>query len=807
VRPAKAKNNIGTYARPLISSALIAGGLMQLAAPVLAQSAPPAADATISNTAAATYDDGNGATIETQSNTVTIKVAKVAGIYVQEKGFTNSISGTTTFKRGDTIYSNFDVKNTGNDGVKFNVPKLASVTGNGTDGNTFQRVEYLAADGTTWVPVTTASGANSQVIPVNGILKVRVVLVIKSTAVDNSQIIVKLGQTVTPGAINLKRGEGVNEDISDNDIYTVDVTTADPVNGVIVGGNAANGVREASAQQSVGVNAPKQAVPSITLTNSAPAPISGQPNDNVDYNASVTVAKLDANGADNADLAPTQIQLNSSTKPTTADPGTGTTTPRVIVALPLPSTVTLSAAPTPPAGWTVVYAVTTGSVGTVVWSTTPPASLGDVKQVGFIYTPTGATTAKEFSLPANTNPYTGFTVKVTTNGTGTVDAIASVYGTTPDATGAPDLTKPAKADGTDSFTTTRTVGNNTSAIFNGPVANAEAKGPNGNNNTDFTNKSVSIASNNAVRIDGKLIPTKAETSATFSNAVKNTNSGTTDIYLLPTAPENIADLPDGTKVKITNTDGSDSRTYTYKSSDGTFTVAETGTPIKLSVGSGKSVGYKVDVTLPKGVDQLKGYPVPVTAFTGGTITAGMTTLPVDSGTGTIATFKPTAQNITIDRAYTGFIDLVKEVRVLDSVAQQDQPNTGAFTYLSGTVSSVKAEPGKFIQYRIRAVNISTPVDTSATDSQILKAGNLQIVENGNNGSNTWATQTTHESSTAKTLLGTTPVTSTITYDLGKSDSALDINTYTVKFADQIAPGDTAAPAFVFVRKVNAPALK
>jgi hypothetical protein len=129
--------------------------------------------------------------------------------------------------------------------------------------------------------------------------------------------------------------------------------------------------------------------------------------------------------------------------------------------------------------------------------------------------------------------------------------------------------------------------------------------------------------------------------------------------------------------------------------------------------------------------------------------------------------------------------------------------------LSGNVSSVKAVPGKFIQYRIRAVNISTPTPTDAfaKDNQVLNAGNLQIVENGNNGSNTWATQTTHESTTAKTLLGTTPVTSTITYDAGKSDSALDINTYTVKFTDQIAPGDTAAPAFVFVRKVNAPALK
>lgn len=799
MRPATPRHNLTSYARPLIASALIAGGLGQLALPVLAQTAAPA-NTTISNTAAATYEDEAGATVNTASNTVTIVVAKVAGIYVKDVNFTNETAGKTTFQRNDVIFANFDVKNTGNDGVQFKVPKLANVLGTAD----FQEVQYF--DGT-WKTVADAAGTNSQPIAVDGILQVRVKLKIKSNAADLSDIVVTLGQTKTPGAINLKRGEGVGEDINDNDINTVDVTTAAAPT-VLVGGNAANGVREASAQQTIKVNAPKQAVPSIVLTSENITPVGTTNKDNVDYKIAVTVAKLDANGADNADLAPTVIKLNTDPLAPTTAPNT----PRVIVALPLAPNTTLSAAPTAPsADWKVVYATTIGDVGTVVWSTTPPA-FGTVKQVGFIYEPTGTTATVGVSLPAKTDAYIGFIVPVTTTGVGTVATIASVYGTTPNPDGTPDTTKPVKADESDLFTTTRIAV--ASPIFNGPVANAEAKGPGGDNNTDFTNKSVSISLADAKRTDGVILDkTAAETTVQFNNSVKNTNSGTVDIYLLPTVPATPGDLPTGTIVKITNADGSQERTYTYTitAGVGAYSTTSTSAPIKLSVAADAVAGYKVDVTLPATIDQLKGYPVPITAFTGGTITPGMVVLPVAAAATTGANptpekFAPTAQNITIDRAYTGFIDLIKEVRVLDSVAEQDLPNNGAFTYLKGDVTSVKAIPGKFIQYRIRAVNISTPADTSATDSQFLRAKNLQIVEDGNANGNTWAPTTTHESNTAKTVrvVDGSAVTSTIVYDNNKSDSQTDINVYTVKLTDTIAPGANAAPSFVFIRKVTAP---
>lgn len=805
MRPAHPRHNLTTYTRPLIASALIAGGLGQLALPVLAQTAAPA-NTTISNTAAASYEDEAGAKIETASNTVTITVAKVAGIYVKEVGFTNPTTAGS-FQRGNTIYSNFEVKNTGNDGLKFKVPKLAKVVGSAD----FQEVQYLdpavTANGG-WITVGDG-GADSQTIAVDGILKVRVKLKISSTAVNDSDITVTLGQTKTPGAINLQRGVGIGEDTDNNDIYTVD---AEPKTGlVIIGGAAANGIREASAQQKIQVNATKQAVPTITLTNATPIADAGN-SDTVQYSATVKVPKLDSNGVENADLAPTSIKLNTSTTaPTTADPGTGVATPRVIVALPIPDNVVLNVAPTPPTNWNVVYATKTGTVGEVVWSTTRPVLLSDVKQVGFIYEPTSATTPQ--SLPASDTVTTAFAVTVKTNGVGPVSAIASVYGTTPNPDGTPDTTKPARADANNTFTTTRTTV--ASPIYNGPVANAEATGPGGDNNTDFTNKSVSIPASDAIRADGeKLNTTGSATSVSFNNSVKNTNPGAVDIYLLPTPPAVATDLPNDTKVKISKSDGSESRTYTY--SNGAFTTVSTDNfptsttatpPIKLTVAADGTVGYKVDVTLPLGIKQLVGYPVPVTAFTGGTVTAGMTVLPVAGGTGATATFAPTAQNITINRAYTGFINLVKEVRVLDAISQQNEPSNGAFTYLTGKVDSVKAIPGKFIQYRIRAVNISTAADASATDSQLLKAKNLEIVENGTTtGGNNWATTTTHESATAKTVnvANGTPVNSSIVYDAGKSDSQTNINVYTVKLTDTIQPGANAAPAFVFIRKVTAP---
>jgi hypothetical protein len=796
VRPAK--NHITAYARPLIASALIAGGLAQLALPVFAD--VPLADSSISNTANASYEDPNvpDVPIETVSNTVTIKVAKVAGIVVKKVDFTNEVT-PDSFKPNDTIYSNFTVENTGNDAVKFKVPKLADVSSN----TTFQEVQYWDTKGTAsttddaWVTVTASTGADSQVIDVGGTLKVRVKLQIKSNAVANDDIVVTLGHTATAGTINAARGLGA-EDSHDNDVYTVDVTTAGGL--VRIGGNAANGVREASDRQTIKVNAVKQAFASVTLTHD-PAVVVTATTDDIKYNISVNVPTTDPNGSGKIadDLAPTTVKLNSTTTPIAGNAGTGVDTPRVIIANPLPAGTTLKETPAAVTDWTVVYAVDTGAVGTVVWSTTPPASLADVKQVGYIYTPTGVTPTAGASLPTSSTPYSGFSVKVTTSGLGEVVNTATINGTTSADPTKADLTKPVTNTSTDTFTTFRAA--TISDIYNGPSAKPQATGPGNDNNKDFTNKSIAIAAADAVRdsVTGLLKQTTAATTllqrtSTFNNTVENATNVAGDIYLLPTLPV-VGTLPVNTIVKIENVDGSDIRTYTATASGFTTTDLLKG-PLKLAAAGFGKVSYSVVVTLPIGIDQLVGYPVPITAFTGGTIANGITTVPSDK----------TAQNITIDRVYTGYIDLIKEVRALDADTQQADDT---IPYLNNrdnaaAILNIKATPGKFIQYRIRAKNISDVAGSGAVDSQVIEAHKIKMVENGALAPNNWAISTTHSPDSAKTFLGANLLTGTITFDSGaKNNTQTNISKYDVDLGTtKVAPQETAS--FVFLRKVNKP---
>jgi hypothetical protein len=814
VRPARTdKTNITAYARPLIASALLASGLVQLAAPVFAQTVPQAGTG-ISNTATASYEDADGTSVNTTSNTVTVQVAKVAGIAVTGKGFVDDTTADA-YKPNDVVYANFDVTNTGNDGVQFQVPKLASLTNEdkttASDQATFNEVQYnsniTGTGAAVWVPVTATGGTTSPTIPVSGKLQVRVKFTINSTATATRGINVKLGQTTTPGAAHIQRGVGTGEDVVDNDIFTVDVATAD---GTVVklAGAAANGIREASALQTITVQATKQAFPSITLTSGTPVPIGTGNTDTITYTAGVSVASTAPIGSGKvaADLTPTVIKLGTG-----ASPVAGTDTPRVIVTTSIPAGSTYTSLGTVPTGWTPVYATTVytaGSATTVVWSTTPPLDLADVKQVGFIYEPSGAPTTGA-PLPKGTT--VSLPINVTTTGLGTLNATASVTGTTPDAAGLADSAKPETAVASKTVTTDRTVAD---SVYNGPVSNAQAKGPGGSYETDFTNKSMAISGTaNTTRDASGNLPTLTTTSAvTFSNAVKNPTNASTNIYLLPTAPTTTGDLPTSTTVKIKNSDGSEIRTYSYNGTKFTYVSSNTTTttPIVLPsvAANGGTAGYSVEVTLPTGVAQLVGYPVPVTAFTGGTITNAMAELPVTAAAsgGNPATVAPTAANTTIDRVYTGFIDLIKEVRALDSVGQQDDPS---ISYLSGTnASSLKVTPGKFIQYRIRAVNVSPVEDTTATGSVVLKANKVQIVEDGTAGANTWGINTTHETGTAKTRLGTSVLpTSTIEFKQGAAvtvDTDTTVTRYNATFTPTlIAPGETGS--FTFIRKLNAPA--
>jgi hypothetical protein len=805
VRPARTdKTNITAYARPLIASALLAGGLVQLAVPVFAQSVPVAAAASsISNTATASYEDplNSGTTISTVSNTVNVTVAKVAGIVVTGKGYVDNTTADA-FAPGDVVYSNFDVTNTGNDGVKFRVPSAADVSGN----TTFVQVEY-STDGTNWTAIDKAAnptGVDSPIIAINGVLKVRVKLTINSNALSGSDIVTTLGNTSAPGLFNVERGVAPETlDSNNRDIYTVDVLTAG--GGVALGGNAANNVREASAKQTTQVNVVKQAVPTVTLTNGAITPnaTASATKDDVPYTISVTVPTTNpATGAATADLAPTAIKLA-----TTAGATAGTDVNRVIISNPLPAGSTFNSI-TAPAGWTPIYAITSPVVGTpTVWSITPPSDLTTVKQVGFIYEPTTATTTTATpatagtSLSSSTTAYSGFAVNITTGSLGTVPNTVSIDGTTPGTTTA------AHGDATTPIVTKRTAA--IGSIYNGPAGVPQAEGPGNDINTDFTNKSMKIAAADAVRdASGVLNVTSTTSIVTFSNTVENATNVAGNVYLLPTAPATKTDLPQGTIITIKKSDNTGAHTYAYNQSTGTFTTASTGLPLTLAVTGLGTNGYIVEVTLPTGQAQLKGYPVPVTAFT----TSDATFLASSGTTVVPATVAAANKNTTIDRVYTGYIDLVKEVRALDADTQQDS-TTIPYLSTSADLLTIKATPGKFIQYRVRAVNVSTAADTTAVGSQLLTANKINMVEDGvfvtgtgiGSNPNNWSATTSHVADSAKTLLDGSAL-GTITFYNGLTSSTTQGTTVTKYVADfgttALAPNKTAS--FSFVRKVNKP---
>lgn len=784
------------YSRSLVATLLMSGGLLNSIAPAFAQTVPlPAANSEISNTATATYTDpadNTNTPISTISNTVSVTVAKIAGIVVKEVGFTQP-NALDAFKPGETIFSNFEVTNTGNDGVQFKIPKLADVSTNVT----FTKVQYNAGTVAVpvWTDVTDVAGTNSPTIAVGGKLQVRIVATINANAVAGNAIVTTLGNTSAAGLPNVERGVGT-ESIDGRDVYTVDVLTAG--GSVALGGTAKNGIRESSATQQVNVNAIKQAFASVTVTNDAPTPNATTPltKDDVKYNFSVLVPSTNptGNGAQTTDLAPTAIKLATNA---------GATTPadvnRVIVSDPLTTGTVLKSVPVAPTGWTPVYAITSPDpANPTVWSTVAPTDLTTVKQVGFIYEPGTATAPASIpatvgtSLPKTDTPYTGFSVTVITPQLGTqAPNVVSVTGTTPKADGTPDLTKPVAVTGTDTVTTSRAPV--ISSLYNGPVTKPLATGPGNSIETDFTNKSMALVAADAVRdAAGNLIPTVTSSVVTFNNTVANNTNVAGDVYLLPTAPATAGDLPNGTIVKIKNINGIDTRSYTYNNGVFTPITAEAGlVPLKLAIGANGLVSYSVDVKLPAGQAQLKGYPVPITAFAGATAPTTAMGIPTDA-----------VKNVTIDRVYTGYIDLIKEARLLDAIS--DENNT-TIQYVSGAAAkTLQALPGKFIQYRIRAKNIVDPA-AGSVDSPALSATNVKVKEDGLALPNTWGNTTSHAPDSAKTFLGTSLLPAgTITYSGGgTTNTEATVSIYDANLgAAVIAPGQEGS--FTFVRKVNKP---
>ena len=803
-----------TSSRPLFAAAVIASSVFQFIAPSFAAPAP-----VITNQATATYEDAENPAdpknpndpkrINSTSNLLTVAIQEVAGISVTQKGLTDDKGAAVVAKGDDTVYFRFDVQNLGNDGTKFFVPNQATITGAGK----VQKVQYFDAVAKVWQDVP-AAGLTSGNIPPLGILQTRVVVKLDTAA--QGKIVVSLGKT-NETAPNLQNQLRTTAGTNLEDVYTVDnPDTADSeIDGVPI-----NGVREAMDTQEVTVNGQLQAFATLKTTSGN---FIGS-DSSITYNLKFKVEDQAPSQAVNA--IPTDLVG-------TVVPGLGTK-PGILISDAIPLGAKLASVVVPN-GWVAVYQYGT-SIGatdradTSTWSFNPPTTTnaGTLIRVGF-FLPEGRITKG--------TEVTGFQIKVTVIDpikTPQVANLVQLFGSSPanpidlqdktpnpnfpvvdesgdnspnnfntDGTpGAKDLQgRPVVSPGVVDASTPETdprnpknvgqdiKGDNTgegvggefvstlvtsTTILNGPTSQPEALGGT-DNNSDFTNKSTPVAPG---VIKGSTLKFDPEAVA-FLNTVQNGGDFTTDIKVIPTLKAD-EQLPKDTKVTL-KISVADPGVVFIADGAGKLIPAD---PTKLvltlpQVKPKASFDYITIIDLPVGTAAVTGYPVELIAF-------------IDRNNDN----SPNADepsNKTLDRVYTGFIDLVKESRILGA----DKKPVNDFT-----IAPKVAQPGQYIEYRIIFKNISVAAP-DFSGSKTLTANLFAITEDGNPGLkdttnlNNWADLTTNDPSSAKAELGTVGYFTATPTPTTTDDATV---TKYVNTVGTLAPQKSGT--FSFIRKVK-----
>ncbi len=825
----------------LLAATVAVCGAFSAILPVLAQTA---AGTAISNTATATYTDGapTPTSFNATSNTVTIAVTEVAGITV-----TAQSPSVPSPNAGDSLFVDFVITNTGNDPTQFFIPGVATLGGANPGSFSVGTLQIIAVDGVTLgspVNVPTA-GATTATLNVGtngsfaanpgtgttGTVTVRVPVTALGAATAGNTTTVSLGNTATTNAQNQDRTGNLSTSGSNSiDVYTVDNTGT--TNGDTAGepaNSTANIGREAMATSTpITVNARLQAFATILKANGSYIN-NGTPNlltdDTLTYSLALRVENptTPPTGLAVTDLHATQINLN------------GANSNQILVSDAIPANTQLAAAnPTAPAGWTAVYSTSplTTNAHAANWVTSRPGS--GITRVGFVaagpitkgttvsgfsfdVTPLGSFTGGQIaniaqvfgqSQPGAVVPGTATQLVYDESGDQTPNN--GLDGTNPDPTNGgttaanggvtPGVADPA-ADGVDPGTGndptntgntnqgpdtgtnsgTKPAGGEVTVFtiaatpLNGPDAQPAAVGPT-NNNDDFTNKSIVLPPN----LDPALALTDAQTGVvTFQNTVQNTSGGTQTISLVPTPPAVPGALPTNTIVTI-DADGSGPGspvTFTYNGT--TFTT--TGAVPTVTLTAGATTTYTVTVDLPglAAGSQLTGYPVPITAF-------------VDQGAAGLDAGDPS--NTTIDRVYTGYLNLVKEARILEANGTTE---VVGFTTNQATLSPA-ATPGRIIEYRITYTNISTGQGSGANNG-LLPANSLVITESGIAGTNNWFSSTldpvypTPANGSASGTGGTIAVTT------AANGAITDIQVYTNTVGNVLPQG---TGTFTFQRKIK-----
>ena len=232
----------------------------------------------------------------------------------------------------------------------------------------------------------------------------------------------------------------------------------------------------------------------------------------------------------------------------------------------------------------------------------------------------------------------------------------------------------------------------TGSVLNGPSGAPGAVGPT-DTNDDYTNKSV----NTGIAGVAPGGVTTAAGTVSFTNTVQNSGNANDSFTLTVTSfPVGATVVVNGVTVVLNGT--------------------ATGSPVApLAIAFGASANYTVAVTLPLGQVVLTGYDTVIRATSANTVAS---------------------TNDTIDRVYTGFVQLTKTATVANA------------TGVGGLTDSV---PGAVITYAITYTNVSS---SGGTGNVTLTATNIVITENGATLPNNWATFTDHVVGASDTLGGT-----------------------------------------------------
>jgi hypothetical protein len=221
-------------------------------------------------------------------------------------------------------------------------------------------------------------------------------------------------------------------------------------------------------------------------------------------------------------------------------------------------------------------------------------------------------------------------------------------------------------------------------VLIGPCGVPGAMGPTGVND-DFTNRSINAGIANVA--PGGF--TTASGSIVFRNTIQNTGAGD-DVFLI-----SVPSSPQGFAIEISTDNG-----------DHYLALNGPSANISLAVAYRAAMIVLVRITVPAGLNLLKGFDTVIRAT---------------------STATATAANETIDRVYTGFIRLDKSATVLN-------PESGLNT------ESGLAKPGAEIEFIITYSNVSSG---AGVGNDLLTAHNLVISENGSSAPNNWGDTTEH----------------------------------------------------------------